>query len=276
MYGLSKYFFQVVDALGIPITSGITAVIRTSAGAVATVYSDGMKATFTNPITAASFAGLTAGTVEFWAMPGSTFDIELIDDDGNRVYVNDWAGGQTRIVLDRNRIVNNLVFANIAAGDSIPPSSTSEAVFASQAALWGPGLKAGDVIRVRGQVLVTGYNGTPTLTIKLLVGGTTTNTSGELIATIAAASVVTNDLVNFDVDITINAIGSSGKLAAFGVAGTKLGSTHAMTLINKAEGTEDISGAVVPVKVTGTFNASHASNAAVLEHLNVQLLRRFQ
>lgn len=64
MYGLRKFWIQVVDELGEPITSGLTVSV-----AATTIYADEYQTSLTNPITTT-----TNGVVEFW-YAASTVDV---------------------------------------------------------------------------------------------------------------------------------------------------------------------------------------------------------
>ena len=49
-YGLKHYFFQVLDARKVAITSGLKISILAADGAIATIYADSAKTSLTNPI----------------------------------------------------------------------------------------------------------------------------------------------------------------------------------------------------------------------------------
>lgn len=163
---------------------------------------------------------------------------------------------------------STLLGANIALGAELADDAGVFVDFVNPITIDGTTLRAGDVLRVKGLVKVPDANGTDTLDVKLLLGTETIFQTGDLTMTDDAG----NDVIEFEVDITINAIGASGKVAAFGTYTTLLNTTYATKTIDKAEATEDISGSVV-IKVQGDWSAAHDDNEAYLKHLNVEHLK---
>lgn len=163
---------------------------------------------------------------------------------------------------------STLLGANIALGAELVDSAGAFADFVNPITVDGTTLRAGDVLRVKGQVKVADVNATDTLDVKLLMGTEAIFSTGDLSVTDDAG----NDVINFEVDITINVIGATGKIAAFGSYDTLLNATYDRKTIDMTEATEDISGDVV-IKVQGDWSAEHEDNEAYLKHLNIEHLK---
>lgn len=162
-----------------------------------------------------------------------------------------------------------LLGANIALGAELVDSAGAFVDFVNPITVDGTTLRAGDVLRVKGQVNVPDVNSTDTLDVKLLMGAEAIFSTGDLSVTDEGGA---DDVIQFEVDITINVIGSSGKIAAFGNYDTLLNATYDRKTINLPEASEDISGSFV-LKVQGDWSAEHAENVAYLKHFNVEHLR---
>ncbi|MFA5058859.1 MAG: hypothetical protein WC485_12150, partial [Opitutaceae bacterium] len=66
MYGLRKFSVQFLDEMNKPIVAGLKVTVLSADGAIATVYSDDIKTSLTNPITSTVFATLDNGVVAWW------------------------------------------------------------------------------------------------------------------------------------------------------------------------------------------------------------------
>ncbi len=163
---------------------------------------------------------------------------------------------------------STLLGANITPGAELVDSAGAFVDFVNSITVDGTTLRAGDVLRVKGMVKVPDVDGTDSLDVKLLMGTEEIFSTGDLTMTDDAG----NDVIKFEVDITINVIGASGKIAAMGSYDTLLNATYDRKTIDKAEATEDISGDVV-LKVQGDWSAEHADNESYLKHFNVEHLK---
>lgn len=154
----------------------------------------------------------------------------------------------------------NLLNVQVAASTAIASSAT-ETDFSRTVTIAASTLKAGDVIRLRGHVVVGGVTATPTLTVKVYLNST-------VIATTGAVSVIAADVVNFDLLVTIRTITASGTFVCMGqtvATATGTATTKAQTT---ASTTVDCTAAVV-FKVTGTWSASSSSNTCNLQSFYV-------
>jgi len=80
--GVHKYWFQIVDEMGKPITSGLTVDIQiATTGGTATIYSDTAATSKTNPVTGT----ITNGIVEFY-YGATSCDVEIVGQNGMQLY----------------------------------------------------------------------------------------------------------------------------------------------------------------------------------------------
>jgi hypothetical protein len=154
--------------------------------------------------------------------------------------------------------------AQVAASTAVT-ATTVATVFDKTAVLPASYLQAGDVIKVRAQVVATATNSTDTLTLALLIGATA-------IITTAAVDVANGDVGYFDFDITVRTIGASGTLVATG--SSALGTPGTVTakpafLASTAVDTT----AAQTIGVQATWSTNNAGNSCRLDVLNVQLFR---
>ena len=127
-------------------------------------------------------------------------------------------------------------------------------------------LQVGDILKIRAQVLATGVNSTNTLQCSLMLGGV------ALVAGPAVNNAV-NDIVYFDAEITITAIGASGTLVgcgaqADGTPGTVTAKPFGIAPTTAINTTQNNT-----LGVQGTYSVANAGNTSALEYLSCQLLR---
>jgi hypothetical protein len=126
-------------------------------------------------------------------------------------------------------------------------------------------LQAGDVIRIKAQVIATATNSTDTLVVTLKIGGTT------VIAT-TALDVANGDLGYIEADIVIRTVGASGTLVGTGVWNTGVpgtATTRAFLLASTAIDTT----ATQAITVSSTWSVQDVGNSSRLDILTVDLLR---
>jgi hypothetical protein len=259
---LNRFWFSVKDIMGGPVKSGLTAVIRNADNTVATIYADENKAAKTNPTSPDTRSGI----VNFYSF-ASSLTVELYDANGNRSVVAAVTPTVHQIVFDVSRQSACLVGANIVLGDELVDTAATFTDFPHAVSLYGPSLQAGDVIRIRGQVRIADFNSGDKLDVRVLVGTETVLQTGDL------TPAADGDLLNFEMDVTVDVAGASGKLSGFGRYMTKLNTTVANQPVYKAQAAEDLSGTVV-IKVQGDWSATHDDNEAYLTHFNAEVLPR--
>lgn len=123
-------------------------------------------------------------------------------------------------------------------------------------------VKAGDMVRIRGQVAIPSTNATDTLTIKIYLGAT-------LVATLPALDVANSDIATFEVTLIFRTVGAAGTVYGFGsytFGPTATATTKAFTLAQTAVDTT----ADQAITVTATWSVANAGNQAALQALAVE------
>lgn len=161
----------------------------------------------------------------------------------------------------------NLLYSNVAAS-AAHTNTTTEALFDKNYSLPANFLKAGDVIRVRAQVIATVTNSTDTLTLVLYLGGLT----GIAIVTTGAVDVANGDIGYIEADIVIRTIGATGTLVASGVQALGVPGTVTAKPFLKAETAVNTTTALV-IGVGADWSVASASNSARLDLLTISILR---
>jgi predicted RecA/RadA family phage recombinase len=161
-----------------------------------------------------------------------------------------------------------LIYSADGASNSVTNTIT-ETAFNKSVTIPANRLKKGDVIRVRGQGIVTNQNATDTLTIQLKLGGT----AGVQIVTTGAIDPATNDIFYIEADLVVRTVGVAGTivatgLQALGTPGTVTGKPFlkASTLVDTTI-TQDLI-------VSATWSAASAANIVRLDVFDVELLSR--
>lgn len=148
--------------------------------------------------------------------------------------------------------LGGLLYALLAAGTAVA-NTTTETTSAS-VALVANELDAGTVLEFHAQGIVTGVNGTPTLTVKIKLGST-------VVATISMGTVAANDTYDIMGRIVIRTGGASGTCVAAGRYTVNNAGTHTGKMFNLASTTVDTTGALTLAN-TFTWGTAHASNSA--------------
>jgi predicted RecA/RadA family phage recombinase len=175
------------------------------------------------------------------------------------------ASGDARVKVRIGRNVGaDLIKAAVAAGTALTASSTKTIL--DSVGIPANALKAGDVIRVRAQVIATATNSTDTLAVTLDFGG-------AVIATTGAVDVANNDIGWVDFDIVVRTAGASGTMVAAGVVA--LGVPGTVTAKPKSMASTALDTTVAnTVAINGTWSTTDVGNSCRLDVLNVQILRK--
>jgi hypothetical protein len=123
-------------------------------------------------------------------------------------------------------------------------------------------LKAGDILKISAQGIVTGVASTPTLTNILYLGT-------QALITTGAVTVAANGLFRIDAEVVIQTGGSGGTMGASGYWVEGVPGTAVPTPWQLATTTALNTTIANLIKVTGTWSAASASNTAVLNTLSV-------
>lgn len=165
---------------------------------------------------------------------------------------------------------DSMLYSNTAASAAVT-NTTTETAFDKTYGIPANSLKAGDVVRIRAQGIITGVTGTPTLTVKLYLADGTNTTA---IISSAAVTVAANDIFVIDAQVIIR---TSTTYVVDGMLG--LGTPNeATTVVEKMSpeflgSTAILTTAINTVSVKATWSAASASNTCRLDVLTVQLER---
>lgn len=163
-------------------------------------------------------------------------------------------------VLPDVQVATGRLYAATADSANVT-NTTAETDFDRTFALAAGSLQVGDVIDIEGSVLVSGVASTPTLNIRVYLGGV-------VLAATGAVTVAANDVGHFRVTAVVRAVGASGSVVAFGAAGLGAPGTATMKPFNTAAATLNTTLAAT-VKVSATWSAASASNVVALRNLVV-------
>lgn len=156
-----------------------------------------------------------------------------------------------------------LLYSNVAAS-AAHTNTVTAADFDKSVTIPANTLKAGDVLRIRGQVIATATNSTDTLTLLLTIGGTTIVTSG-------AVDVANGDIGYFDAVVNIRTIGASGTMVATGVVA--LGVPGTVTAKPFLLGSTAIdTTAALAIAINADWSVADAGNSCRLDILDVERL----
>ena len=156
----------------------------------------------------------------------------------------------------------------VAASAAITASSTETKFDNSSFTIPANMLRAGDVIRVRAQVIATATNSTDTLTIKAYIGGT----SGTAIVTTGAVDVADGAIGYIEFDLVIRTIGSTGTLVAAGTQGLgAVGTVTAKPFLLASTAIDTT--ASKELCLSGQWSTTSGGNSCRLDVVNYQLIR---
>jgi hypothetical protein len=133
-------------------------------------------------------------------------------------------------------------------------------------------LTAGKILRIKGQGIATATNASDTLTIKVKIGGTTTNTTGDVLIQTAAVDVANNDIFAFAFDLIPRAApGATAACVGHGHYTLGGGGAGAVYWTNLASTNLATNGAL-PVKVTATWSSNNAGNSCRMDVFSVEVI----
>lgn len=154
--------------------------------------------------------------------------------------------------------------ADRVAGDDSGATTGSGLEFTNKYGLTSADLAVGQSYRIRAGVVVVGQNGTDTLTLTMFIGGT----SGLDIADIAAYDAADDDVLTFDIVVTVVATGASGSVTVHGTAIKDTGGTSSLAGANAIAETVDLTGDP-DISIAAKWGSSSATNEADLRFLEV-------
>lgn len=155
------------------------------------------------------------------------------------------------------------LYAQVAASAAVT-NTTTETNFDKTYSIPAGKLKAGDILRIRAQVIATATNATDTLTVRLKLGSTT------IVAT-SAVDVANNDIAVLDVTIILRTVGASGTMVAFGFVSLGVPGTATGRAVNLASTAVDTTAALVAA-VSAEWSVANAGNSCRLDGFTVERL----
>lgn len=149
---------------------------------------------------------------------------------------------------------------------------TAETAFAQKHTIKANTLRVNDVVKLRGMVRATSTNSTDTTLIKVKFG--------TLVVCISAAHDLANDdFVNFEAEITIDAVGAGSTAKASFSGRTWLGkaagqATPAINAVNDSKKSDSGFSTLADfdITVTNTSSVASASNIARLDNFNLEIV----
>lgn len=176
----------------------------------------------------------------------------LISDGAGCVIKSDMIGAQ---------ILSNAIAASTAVTNTVSTEQDYDVTYSLPANT----LRAGDILKICGHVVVSAAAGTDTITVKVYVGATA-------VLTTVALDSTTADIVWFEADVIIRTVGASGTMVCRGLSangpaasGTAKPSILASTTIDTT--------AAKTIKVSSTWSATTATCTSALQSLSVELIR---
>jgi hypothetical protein len=169
----------------------------------------------------------------------------LIDD----YLISNGDGTLVKSVYGEGQSLGNAVAASTAV-----TNTTTEAAFDNaNVTIAANTLRAGDVIRLRGQGIATATNSTDTLTVQVYVGSTS-------IATTGAVDVANNDIFRYDIRVIFRTVGASGTMVVEGTVALGAAATVTDKNVFKASTAVDTTAAIV-LSVKATWSVANAGNS---------------
>jgi predicted RecA/RadA family phage recombinase len=201
-------------------------------------------------------------------------------DATNKVATLSTGGGANKILglttaatVDSDAVVPVKLFAT---GDQIPlryaavvassavTNTTAETAFDKSHTIPANTLQAGDVLKIRGQVIAPATNSTDTLTLKLKIGAT-------VIVATAAVDVANNDIGYFDATVVVRTNGAGGTIVAAGEQALGTPGTVTGKPFNLASTAIDTTVDQL-ISVTATWSVANAGDSCRLDLLTVERL----
>jgi hypothetical protein len=165
----------------------------------------------------------------------------------------------------KSAIVSPLLYGSIAASTTVSNTVSTEQFYDVTYSVPANTLRDGDVLRIRGHVVVSAVASTDTLTVKVYLG------AALLLATLALDSTA-SDVVMFDILVKVRTDGASGTIVANGMRANGPVATATFTPYVLASTALDTTVANI-IRASSTWSATSATCTSALQDLSVELLR---
>ena len=168
--------------------------------------------------------------------------------------------------------VGGRLYTQTAASTAITNTTTQTVFDQGVYSVKANTMTAGKILRVRGQGIATSTNSTDTLTIRLIIGGSETNTTGTILAQSAAVDVANNDIFRFEFDIIPRAA-QGATAACVGHGFMFLGTIGSANMVPAFMASTNLAtNGVLPVKVSAQWSVASASNSVRMDVFSVEVI----
>jgi hypothetical protein len=159
----------------------------------------------------------------------------------------------------------NKLYTNAAASTAVSNGVNTEQFYDVSYTLPANTLKVGDVLNIKGYVVVSATASTDTITVKLYLGATA-------IVTTAAVDAANGDIVEFEVNVVVRTIGASGTIVAWNTNANGVPATGTVKAGFIASTAIDTT-ATQLIRASSTWSATSATCTSALQALVVTLER---
>lgn len=165
----------------------------------------------------------------------------------------------------KSAIIGPLLYGNVAASTAVSNTVSTEQFYDATYSVPANTLRAGDVLHIRGHVIVSAETSTDTITVKVYIG------AALLVASLAVNSTAA-DVIMFDIVVKVRTAGASGTIVANAMRANGPVATATFTPYILASTALDTTAANI-VRVSSTWSATTATNTSALQDLTVELFR---
>jgi predicted RecA/RadA family phage recombinase len=186
---------------------------------------------------------------------------------GNNILAGWYVTAKLNTDTTANILLRTAASAHGRLFEQIVPSTavantTVETAFDQSYTIPANTLRAGDKLRIRGQVIATATNSTDTLTVKLKIGAT-------VIAVTAAVDVANSDIAYFDAEVVIRTDGANGTFVATGTEALGTPGTVTAKPFNLASTAIDTTAAQA-VTMSATWSVTNAGDSCRSDQLSLE------
>jgi len=157
------------------------------------------------------------------------------------------------------------LYTNAAASTAVSNGVNTEQDYDLTYTLPANMLKVGDVLNIKGHIVVSATASTDTITVKVYLGSTA-------IVTTAAVDAATGDIITFNVNVVIRTIGASGTFVAYNHNANGVPATGTVKAGFVASTAIDTTTTKV-IKASSTWSATSATCTSAVQSLIVTLER---
>jgi hypothetical protein len=157
------------------------------------------------------------------------------------------------------------LYTNAAASTAVSNTVSTEQDYSLTYTVPANLLKVGDVLNIRGHIVVSAAASTDTITVKVYLGATA-------LVTTAAVDAATGDIITFNIDVVIRTIGATGTYVAWNHNANGVPATGTVKAGFVASTAIDTTATNV-IKASSTWSATTATCTSAVQSLIVTLDR---